>query len=996
MDKKKIILNTPNLELEQAKLKKQIQALVDKFKTQDGWSKREQDIQTSFTIELLKILGWDSSNWVLDTAQDVKTGKNPDIILKSDTGSKLLVIESKDASSKDKLDGSYGNKPFTQQLFNYCHGEGLYWGVLTNFIEWRLYSVQHGRLYKERKYAFHDLLWDNADKRYYIDLLSDEGLNFLSQLSKSELTRKNGIIDSDPIYYPEQLDLEQDKIKKDFFNKIKNWRAKLRAFIIKNYPKYDSELMSQKIIDRLIFIDLCSDRNIISQDYLDSVLQSKQLKYEELKSIFRAMDEKFNTELFEPNDADELKINDEIIIKIINELKKIDFSKLSVHIIGEVYENYLGEIAKGNIKREDTLKQKQKSKRKSQGIYYTPAYIVDYIVKNTVGELLKKCKTVEDVEKIKVLDPACGSGSFLIRAFEEIYNKYLEVSKEGGLLSFDFRKKVLQKNLFGVDLDPKAIEITKLNLMIKALEGVNPAELKGKHLLPNLNLNIRCGNSLIGGEKLKEKEQNLNLFDDYKTEIAKLTELKEKFYQAEANDEKKDLLVEIKKFETLINGKLNDGLKQYFKNLEKIKPFNYSVAFCEIFKDGGFDAVIGNPPWSSKMPIEITDYINNAYIIDTKNLNLFAPFVLESVNITNPNGLMGILIPKVFIKNTSYKIIRSKILDDWQLFKFIDFGKFPGVASDCICPIISKSKSKALTIIEKIFDGNLVSSHAINQNIFSKNPVQAFSFDITKEKQDLLNTINKVSVKLKEIADIKRGIELGQKTNLIKCDSCGVYNELSEKYYNLKASNYCKNCKRLIKNKKGICISSDIETDKYKIKCISGKELKKYYINDFYYIQESLKGVDYKREAFNKDRIFIKRIATRPGGTFVTQDKDVLAFNTVYSIFGIKDYNPKLILAILNSELMNFYYEYTYNLGMKLTTQITIEYLKELPIIKDPDEKISKNIIKLVDEMLKLNKTSESREKNKTKIEAVDYEIDQEVYKLYNLTPEEIKVVEGK
>ncbi|MBD3360034.1 MAG: restriction endonuclease subunit M, partial [Candidatus Buchananbacteria bacterium] len=381
MDKKKIILNTPNLELEQAKLKKKLQELVNKFKAQDGWSKREQDIQTSFTIELLKILGWDSSNWVLDTAQDVKTGKNPDIILKSDSGSKLLVIESKDASSKDKLDGSYGNKKFTQQLFDYCHGEGLSWGVLTNFIEWRLYSVHHGRLYKERKYAFHDLLWDNADKKYYIDLLSDEGLNFLSQLSKSELTRKNGIIDSDPIYYPEQLDLEQDKIKKDFFNKIKNWRAKLRAFIIKNYPKYDAEIMSQKIIDRLIFIDLCHDRKILSQNYLDSVLQSKQLKYEELKSVFRAMDEKFNTELFAPNDADELKISDEIIIKIIKELDEIDFSKLSVHIIGEVYENYLGELLRSNARKEETIKQKQKSKRKSQGIYYTPAYIVDYIVK---------------------------------------------------------------------------------------------------------------------------------------------------------------------------------------------------------------------------------------------------------------------------------------------------------------------------------------------------------------------------------------------------------------------------------------------------------------------------------------------------------------------------------------------------------------------------------------------------------------------------------------
>ena len=205
--------NTTNVELDNDKLKKKLRVLVDKFIAENGWSKSEEHIQTSFTIELLKLLGWDSANWIINQGQDVQTGKKPDIILKSNT-SKFLVIESKDATKKDKLDGSYQTKTFIEQLFGYCETEGLYWGVLTNFVEWRLYAVNPKRLYKDKKYAFHDLLWENANKDSYVDLLSDDGLSFLNKISKQSLIAKNGKISSNPIYYPQQLDLEQEKIKK--------------------------------------------------------------------------------------------------------------------------------------------------------------------------------------------------------------------------------------------------------------------------------------------------------------------------------------------------------------------------------------------------------------------------------------------------------------------------------------------------------------------------------------------------------------------------------------------------------------------------------------------------------------------------------------------------------------------------------------------------------------------------------------------------------------
>ncbi|MBD3359235.1 MAG: N-6 DNA methylase [Candidatus Buchananbacteria bacterium] len=951
MDKKKIILNTPQVELEQTKLKKKLQELVNKFKAEDGWSKSEEHIQTSFTVELLKILGWDSSNWIINTGQEVKTGKKPDVIIKSDTGAKLLVIESKEASNKDKLDGSYGNKKFTDQLFNYCHGEGLSWGVLTNFIEWRLYSVHHGRLYKERKYAFHELLWNNAEQKYYIDLLSEDGVNFLMQLSKSELTRKNGIIDSDPIYYPEQLDLEQDKIKKDFFNKIKDWRASLKKFIAKNYANYEVDkidLMAQKIIDRMIFIDLCHDKKILSSNYLGSVLESKQLKYEELKNVFSSMDEKFNTELFAHNDADELKISDDIIVKIIKELDEIDFSKLSVHIIGEVYENYLGELLRSNARKEDTIKQKQKSKRKSQGIYYTPAYIVDYIVKNTVGELLKKCKTVEDIEKVKVLDPACGSGSFLIRAFDEFHNAYLEKQKEGGLFGFNIRKKILQKNLFGVDLDPKAIEITKLNLMIKALEGVNPNELKGKHLLPNLNLNIRCGNSLVGGEKLKEKEQNLNLFDDYETEISKLTEFKEKFYKAEFNDDKKQLLDEINKFEALINGKLNEGLKQYFKNLDKIKPFNYSVAFCEIFKTSGFDAVIGNPPYGAELNQDEKNFYTENYNIGSTDTAIL--FIKNSYDLIKDNSRFSFIVPKAFSFASNYKKIRNFVWDN--IIQIIDCRKvWKEVKLEQLVFVIDKNKKST-----KYLSANFKNRQLNILGEINKKDAKEFGFflnSVTPEEVEIAKNIKDNSIMLNDIAINRRGAIL----------------------------------QKHVTDKGDLKVLGGAQIQKFGVSGIKGQIDKNKINSDQAYIKPNSVLAQNIVAHIENPSDHIKIIACVP------DKNDFIILDTINQITLQKEYFPYFVWAILNSNLLNWYaYRFIFGKAIR-TMHFDNAVTARLPIPKATKER-QEGIIKKAKELIKLNKTSESHDKNADKIRAIDYEIEKDLCKLYGLRLEDINIIE--
>ena len=958
MDKKHQILRTPQVDTDitdsaKNKLKKGLVSLVQKFKEEDGWSKSEEHVQTSFSIKLLELLGWDSSSWNINQGQDVKTGKKPDIVLRSST-SKLLVIESKDAHKKDMLDGSYQPKTFIEQLLKYCSGEGVAWGVLTNFVEWRLYSFYQGRLYKNRKYAFYDLLWPNANKEDYIDLLSEDGLSFLLKLSKSFLMQTQGRIDQDTIYYPVQQDLGVEKIKKQFFEKIKVWRSSLRKYLLKNYPRIevdDIDLLAQKILDRLIFMDICHDKNVIGEDIIGQVKESKLPKYQELKQKFRQMDDKFNTELFSFKDysqinEEDIKINDEVILPIITDLIEIDFSKLSVHIIGEVYENYLGELAKSRTTDVKKISDKQKQKRKSQGIYYTPDYIVDYIVKNTIGEILKKAETVEEVEKIRVLDPACGSGSFLIRAFDEFLNAYMRVHKEGGLFAFELKKKILQKNLFGVDLDAKAVEITKLNLLIKALDGTKPEDLKGKHLLPNLNLNIRCGNSLIGGEKLKDKEQSLNLFNNYKTEVNKLADLKISFYKESDDQKKKGLLEEIGTLEMVINKNLNAGLGKYFSNLSKVDPFNYSVAFCEIFNDGGFDAIIGNPPYGAELNDNEKEFYANNFGVGSTDTAIL--FIKRSFDILKEESKFGFIVPKAFCFASNYEKIRDYVWNNLE--QIVDCNKvWKEVKLEQLIFIINKEKKS-----RKYLSANFKNKQLNILGEIDKADAKEFGFflnSVSPEEVEVAKKMKLNSLMLNDIASNQRGAIL-------------------QKY---------------VSDKGELNVIGGAQVQKYGIDGIKGKIDKNKIDNEQAYLKDNSILVQNIVAHIENPVDHVLIIAGIP------EKADYILVDTINQITLHKEFSPYFIWCLLNSKIINWYaYRFIFGKAIR-TMHFDNSVTARLPIPKATKQE-QESLIQKAKELLKLAKQNA----DKDRINAVNYEIDKLVYKLYGLGANDVKIIEGK
>ena len=219
--------------------------------------------------------------------------------------------------------------------------------------------------------------------------------------------------------------------------------------------------------------------------------------------------------------------------------------------------------------RKGTTVSKDATKRKEEGIYYTPSYIVGYIVKNALGPVLDKCKTIEDIKKIKVLDPACGSGSFLIKAFEVIFEKYKEFGFKG---QEDILKiQILKENIYGVDLDQQAVEITRLNLLINALTK--------REKLPLLD-NIKNGNSLVSGT--------------------------------------------------------DEELEKYFgKDFKDRKPFNWQEQFPEVFKQGGFDVIIGNPPYVmvENLPADERSYLMEKYETAIKRFDIYITFIEKGMNL---------------------------------------------------------------------------------------------------------------------------------------------------------------------------------------------------------------------------------------------------------------------------------------------------------------------------------------------------------------------------
>ena len=473
-----------------------------------------------------------------------------------------------------------------------------------------------------------------------------------------------------------------------FLDEMTGWREELAKNIYKNNPALTARQLNevvQRLLDRIVFIRVAEDRRVIEKNQLRDVVEEWKARggkfhiFEGLNDLFHRINEDFNGEIFKSHLSEEIKIDSDVLARIIERLyppkSPYRFDVIGVELLGSIYERYLGKTIRVTPKQ--VRVEEKPEVRKAGGVYYTPKYIVDYIVKNTVGKLIEG-KTPRQIEKIRILDPACGSGSFLIGAFQcfiDYHARYLsEHPKEARVdtllpditkdpngdprLSVIRKAQILKNNLFGVDIDPQAVEITMMSLYLKALEGERSQLPPKQHLLPELKNNIICGNSLIGPDIYGQG----TLFGDAER--------------------------------------------------DRINAFDWNsdaAGFGRIMKDGGFDCVIGNPPYvriqhmKEWAPFEVDHYKKGYRSASSGNYDIYVVFVEKGLSLLDPDGKLGFIVPHKFFNSKYGEPLRSLLAEGKNVSDIVHFGDqqvFEGATNYTCLLFLQKSGSKICDLVK--------------------------------------------------------------------------------------------------------------------------------------------------------------------------------------------------------------------------------------------------------------------------------------------------------
>ena len=460
----------------------------------------EADTRRVFIMPLFHALGWDVYSRE-EVGEEVKAAPGRvDYVFKLH-GVSQFYLEAK------ALRADLTRPEYVKQAITYAYNKGITWAVLSDFEGLQIYNAQTGRLFINLSYENYlkdfDDLW----------LLSKESLenNILN-----EKAEKYGVL-------PLRMGVEQR-----LFKQLRQWREELfnQLHLHNEHLSYDQiDEVIQRLFNRLIFIRNCEDRQIEEKVLLSAVNEwrgggRKGELIKKLQRIFRDFDGYYDSDLFAYHLTDGVIIDNATIEHIINGLYEVpggmanyDFSLIPADVLGAIYEQYLGYVADIVKQRAKAAQAKmdlglladetyeitaKKQRRKEHGIYYTPKFVTNYIVKETVGRFLEE-HSYNEIHNIKILDPACGSGSFLIRAYDELLNYHAyQRGKPVSELDQWERRQILTNNIFGVDLDMQAVEIAHLNLLLRSLAK--------RETLPSLKDNIRQGNSLISGTKEELKK----------------------------------------------------------------------------------------------------------------------------------------------------------------------------------------------------------------------------------------------------------------------------------------------------------------------------------------------------------------------------------------------------------------------------------------------------------------------------------------------------------
>lgn len=926
--------------------KQKISGIVERYKLltpEDVKKYSEEETKKGFILPLFSALGWDMEEKNEVTAEEFISGDRVDYGFYLNTRPKFY-LEAK------PFKADLHDEKYARQAIKYSWNKGVKWAVLTDFESVKIFNadLQGEKLFHSLFFEIpFDQFLDRFDQLY---LLSKE--SFLNgDLDKKALESGKDI---QKVSVTEALSQDLTQGRKILTDAFKFWNEKLS----------DDELDEgvQKLLNRLVFIRVLEDRDIEPHLLKNLIREWEAGKYEQSRpplylamiKKFRELDAQYNSNLFSHHPFEEWEEHDNKTKKVIDILYgksgyyEYDFKVIPADILGAVYENYLSykleKSKKGGKVGQDS------KKRKDHGIYYTPEFIVDYIIKNTLVPVLDKCQTVEQLMSVKILDPACGSGSFLIKAVHAVWQRYYEM---GDRVSPTMRKiQILLQNIYGVDLDQQAVEIARLNLLIDAIEE--------KIMLPSLAKNIKHGNSL-----------------------------------------------------------LSEGADF---------SFNWKEEFPEVFKQGGFDVIIGNPPYLKELDNkelfqEIRGSSFGKYYQGKMDFWYF--FLHRSIEILKDEGLMGFITNSYFLKSAGAIKLIKHLKEETVLIKAVDFQDIPifeGVSGRHLIHIWKKTKdnedrkTKFIRLNRDLFHGS-VSENTLIELPYAdviKGSTINFEADIQlQEGTSLLGSLYNVSQGVVEATDkVSKKMLANTNNKKIKAGE-GVF-VLSEQ--ELKELNLDDREKTIIKkylntnNVKKYAIDFAhqylVYADKgTKLKVGSGEyaHVKSHLdkMKEFVTSSNGPYGLHRPRENkyFENPKLICKGMFLSPEFCF-DENKYYVGFSFSVIIQKEKDYDLKYLLGLLNSSFGKNWFN-TNGKKRGVGVDIGVAVFRNFPVHK-ADEKDQKKISTLVDKILLLNEemqkiTENSSEWDKTKdeIEKVDKKIDQEVYNLYGLTDDEIKTIEN-
>jgi Eco57I restriction-modification methylase/Type I restriction enzyme R protein N terminus (HSDR_N)/TaqI-like C-terminal specificity domain/N-6 DNA Methylase len=990
----------------------------------------ESSLRTDFLNPFWRALGWDIENRnglpqqlrevQVETRVDVGgKKKRADYIFRTD-GIEHFVCEAKKPQDELNTRGAY-------QAQRYAFNLKLHVCTLTNFEKTQFF-VLGGKPEKDspweagKQWHYADYpgksqeLWDLFARSNVADFSLERFVAGLPKRSIANRKRQGWLIPRERVR----------TVDTQFLAYIEEQRKKLADSLVAENRSHGWErgaLLNecvQRILDRILFVRICEDRDIDTGRTLERILADwdsvtgvgKPSLYSLLVKQFNSLDPSFNGALFRKgHESERLKIPDRFLSNLIMDLSSEDspylFNTLPVEILGSVYERFIGKAI--HVSGESKVKAELKPElRKTEGVYYTPRFIVNFIVEQTVGRLTEG-KSPKDIAKLRFLDPSCGSGSFLLRVFERICEYHLRWFQQNPAhqkpelcykdeqnalqLTTHLKRQIMLNNVFGVDLDHQAVEVTMLSLYLKILEGETRTTL-GKQqglfpketFLPDLSKNIKCGNSLVGPD----------------------------FYEGE----QLSLL--------------------HVTDSSRVNAFDWATEFPAV-SEGGFDAIVGNPPYVRIQTLreirpEESEYFKPHYASATKgNFDIYVLFVEKGLSLLKNTGLMGYILPSKFLATNYGQPLRRLLSDRQAVSKVVDFRHeqvFDG-ATTYTCLLFLAGKPVESIAYSIASPPMAVATEELKQQVISAKELSERPWTFgSSEAAEITRKLSRNSASLLELpALISRGSSSGADDVFILKRSMGGFQardgsavELEDGI--LRTPIYATDFGRYSFHPAGeekIIFPYKVTSDGYAL--LSEQTLRSEFPKTYAYLASRKKELKRRKQfsewySFSAPRnlnvhdhadLAVPLLADR--GLFCQLPKKKTAYCLMASggfSISIKEasgYSGEYVLAILNSKLMFWHLRKMSNVFRGGWITCTKQYVGTLPVRRIDRSKPVEvgrhdSLVAAVKQMIALKvellsaKTNRQTTAAQRQISATETRMNQLVYELYGLTAQEAEIIE--